>query len=118
MTGENQDGLIRAYARLSALRSNVEKMKEYSVTETYVREFHSVLDKLEMNGLEVSDFRIPDSLVKPRITSSGFDGRSYSEEKYADRSFLLLKLDAILGYFEIVTSEKPKTIGFRAPNRG
>jgi len=33
-----------------------------------------------------------------------------------ERSFMLLKLDAILDYFEIITSEKPRRIGFSAPD--
>ncbi len=37
---------------------------------------------------------------------------SYSEEKYVERTYILTKLDAILGYFEIITSEKPRRIGF------
>ena len=39
-------------------------------------------------------------------------GFHHSEEKYVDKSFILMKLDAILGYFEIITSEKPRKIGF------
>lgn len=98
-------------------------MTAYSVEETYVREFHTVLDKLEGIDIDVSDFRIPDSEVTP-VDMSGplvFDLDSgskitpphYSKEKYVGKSFILMKLDAILGYFEIITSEKPRSIGFR-----
>ncbi|MFC1985933.1 hypothetical protein ACFLWC_02940 [Chloroflexota bacterium] len=99
---------------------NIDQMADYKgkVTETYVREFHVVLDRLEDIGIDVSDFRIPDFVVKPMITASwsDWDGRGsqhrYSEDKYVDKSFILTKLDAILGYFEIITSEKPRKIGF------
>ena len=122
MTKNSQDELARAYATLKALRNNIDKMKEYSIPEKYVDEFHSVLGKLEGVGMETAEFRIPDSLVKPRITASlrGADGRShysYSEEKYVERSFILTKLDAILGYFEIITAEKPRKIGFNPSNK-
>ena len=118
MAEEKQDTLARAYVTLSSLRKNIDQMADYKgkVLETYVREFHTVLDRLEGIGVDVSEFRIPDSVVKPLIRASWLeDGRShhsYSDEKYVDKSFILIKLDAILGYFEIITSEKPKRIGF------
>ena len=116
MTKDNQDTLARAYAMLSALRKNISQIKDYSVEEKFVNEFHSVLDKLESVGIKTAEFRIPDSAVQPKITSrvrvGGVERKSYSEEKYVDRSFIMTKLDAILGYFEIITADKPKKIGF------
>ena len=120
MVENTQDELNRAYAMLSSLRKNVDKMPDYKVLETYVSEFHTVLDRLQGMGVNVSEFRVPDSAVKPRITASWLeDGRShhsYSYEKYVDKPFILTKLDAILGYFEIITSEKPRKIGFSPPD--
>lgn len=114
MTKNSQDELARAYAMLSALRKNIAQMSD--VTEAYVREFHSVLDKLDRIGIDVTEFRIPDSAVQPRITAMFIDGtKSYSEEKYVDKPFILTKLDAVLGYFEIITSDKPKKMGFSPP---
>ena len=118
MATNEQDVLARAYARLSALRKNIGEMVDYLVLEIYVQEFHAVLDRIEGIGIDVPEFRIPDSEVKPRMTSSYVDNSSgvsrntYSEEKYVDKAFILTKLDAILGYFEIITSEKPRKIGF------
>ncbi len=116
MTKNQQDGLARAYAMLKSLRENIKEMTTYNVLEAYVSEFHTVLDRLEAIGVDVAEFRIPDSAVKPRITVSWMEGtiskKSYSEEKYVERSFILTKLDAILGYFEIITPEKPRKIGF------
>ncbi len=117
MATNKQDTLARAYAMLSSLRKNIGSMKEYSILETYANEFHAVLDRLEDTGIDVSEFRIQDSLIKPRVRASwigegGRSEKSYSEEKYVERSFILTKIDAILGYFEIITSEKPRSIGF------
>ena len=116
MTKNSQDELARAYAMLSSLRKNIGEITADRVLETYVCEFHTALDKLESIGKDVSEFRVPDSVVKPRITSSMWDDRgahnTYSDEKYVDKSFILTKIDAILGYFEIITSEKPRRIGF------
>ncbi len=92
----------------------------YDILETYVHEFHTALDRLGNIGIDVSEFRIPDSAVKPRITASWLEGeeshRSFSEEKYVDKPYFLTKVDAILAYFEIITSKKPKRIGFSTPD--
>ena len=116
MAKDKQDILARAYVTLSSLRKNIGQMTGYSVLETYVHEFHTVLDRLEGIEIDVAEFHIPDSAVKPRITASWMEGtiskESHSKEKDVERSFILTKLDAILDYFEIITSEKPRKIGF------
>ena len=108
----SQDELARAYATLSSLRKNIDKIG--SIPEKYVCEFHAVLDRLEGLGIDIAEFRIPDSEIAPAVRSFNMITREthYSEEKYVDRAFMLTKMDAILGYFEIVTSEKPRKIGF------
>jgi hypothetical protein len=116
MTKNSQDELARAYATLSSLRKNISQMTSYrGVEEKYINEFHSVLDRLADIGIDVSEFRIPDSEVTPRVVSSNIftDEKTFSEEKYVDKAYFLTKMDAILGYFEIITSEKPRRIGFR-----
>lgn len=116
MVENKQDILARAYATLSSLRKNIDRMTTSLAPEIYVREFHTVLDRLEGIGIDVSEFHIPESLVKPRVMSVSLEGTSYSEEKYVDKSFILTKLDAILAYFEIITSEKPRKLGFSPPD--
>jgi hypothetical protein len=112
---DTQDGLIRVYVRLSALRKNLDKMTNYSIEETYVQEYHQILQKAEALGLNVSDFRVSDSLLNRQLRMQSLEGNRYSDEKYVDKAFFLSKLDAILSYFEILTSEKPQQIGFRKP---
>ena len=114
----NQDVLARAYATLKAIRENIREMGEYNrVGEVFVEEFHTTLEKLEEMGVGVSEFRIPDSLVKPRVTSSQWEGgvthNKYSDEKYVQKSVLLMKPDTVLGYFEIITGEEPIRMGFK-----
>jgi len=121
MEENTRDTFSRAYARLSSLRKNINDIK-YGIEEKYVCEYHEILNKLQDLGVDVSEFRIPDSMVKPQIgiRSTDIGGKvscSYSEDKYVDKPFILTKLDAILGYFEIVTSEKPREIGFRTPKK-
>ena len=123
MVKKEQDVLARAYATLSSLRKNIEQMTS-DPPEIFVQEFHNVLTTLEGIGKDVSEFRIPDSKIAPRVTvirtltfaDSPKSRADYSEEKYVDKSFILMRLDAILGYFEILTSEKPRRIGFSAPD--
>jgi len=121
MAENKQDIFARAFSELSSLRKNIGQMTTERVLEMYVTEYHTVLDKLEGIKIETSEFRIPDSAVQPRVTASWLEGeksyKSYSEEKYVDKSFILTKIDAILGYFEIITSEKPRKIGYSKPDR-
>ncbi len=114
MVESKQDALARAYATLSSLRKNIAQMSS-PIPEKYVREFHTALDKLESIGIDVAEFRIPDSEVKPQTIASMYvrGRKEWSNEVISvERSRILIKLDAILSYFEIITSEKPRRIGF------
>ena len=114
MTENKQDILARAYATLLALRKNIDQMSS-PILEKYVHIFHTELDKLESIGIDVSEFRIPDSEIKPQIIASQYvrGRKEWSHEVFGvEKSFILTKLDAILGYFEIITSETPRKIGF------
>lgn len=120
MGKNDQDTLTRAYAILRALRNNIAELT--LVEEIYVREYHTALDTLEGIGIDVTQFRIPSSEVQPRVTSisvvySGIPSPppKYSKEKYVPKQLMLTKLDAILVYFEITYSEKPRRIGFSLP---
>ena len=121
MVRKSQDEIIRAYAMLQSLRKNIDQMPDYSVIEdTFVHEFHITLDRLADTGIDVSEFRIPDTLMKRKITTGHIGADrvghfGYSEEKYVKKSIIMTKLDAILGYFEILTSEKPRKTGFHTP---
>jgi len=118
MVKNKQDELVRAYTMLTSLRKNIDRMTTNSILETYAREFHTVLDKLEGVGINVAEYRIPDSevqpiIVGPRTKRSGeVEIVRYSKEKYVEKSFILMRLDAVLGYFEIITSEKPRKMGY------
>ena len=121
MEENKQDKIARAYATLLSLRNNIAEMT--NVTELYVNELHTVLIRLQGIGMDVSEFFIPDSELKHRDTAAimyrgGERISPYkpSDEKYVDKYFILTKLDAILGYFEITTAEKPKRIGFTKSN--
>jgi hypothetical protein len=113
MEENKQDKFKRACATLSSLRNNIAPTSS-PIPEKYVREFHTALDRLQGIGIDVSEFRIPSSEVK-RVSRGGsyVTGETwYSDEKYLDKPYFLTKTDAIIGYFEIITSEKPRRIGF------
>ncbi len=117
MTTDNQDVLARAYATLVALRNNTEKIN-YGIQEKYVREYHAILERLEGIGHTLTEFRIPREEVGPRVTSVDMSGgRTYTQENYVDKIYFLTKIDALLGYFDLISSERPRKIGFRAPDR-
>ncbi len=116
----NQDAIICAYALLSSLRKNIDQpsITEFnSIKSSYVEEYHNALNLLEEIGMNVSHFRIPDSELKPQLLSSSLSGSRYSEEKYVRKSYFLSKLDAILIYFELQTSEPKRTMGFSPPDK-
>jgi len=119
MAENKQDELVRAYATLSALRKNIDQMACNSVAEAYVHLFNEALDRIEGIGVNISEFCIPESGITPRVTSIRTltygdkpAGPEYSKEKYVDKTLILTKLDAILGYLETITSEKPRKMGY------
>ena len=115
MTQNNLDAIIRAYPMLKALKERAEQIPAYNIEEIFVHEFHNALDKLEGFGIDVAEFRIPDSELAPiRTGSAGFipgapgNPTIYSKEKYVKRQYLLLKIDSVLGYLENIMSPRPK----------
>lgn len=123
--GANQDKLARAYSRLRSLRANLPENARSLVEEYYVVDYHEVLQHLDDLGIDVSEFRVPDTLINPIPVAAsvthpwartGKPSFTYSQERYVNRNILMSKIDAVLGYFELIT-EKPdepqKRIGFR-----
>jgi hypothetical protein len=110
------DRLLRAYVRLKALRSHV---NHFYVPETYVVEYHEILDQVETTGVDVEEFRIQLQQLNHRVTSwNAISGRrTYSNERFVSGAFFRSKLDAVLMYFGFATSadESPREIGFRVP---
>ena len=96
MSKSNQDTLAQAYGLLQGLRNNVATLSW--VEETYVKEYHSVLDMLEEIGTNTTNFRVSDSEVKPRVAVSSPERTVYYDERYVPKQLLLAKLDAILVY--------------------
>ena len=124
MEQDKRDILIRAYSRLTALKSNLPK-NGWGIDEKFIREYHAVLDKLEeATGLRLEEFRIPDSELQRAVASyapadpysGGEEETTYTDERYCSRDYTLSKLDAILMYFRLISSANGKTaMGFQSP---
>jgi len=84
----------RAIVSLRAIKESLE-YNMCDIESPLVAEYRSALDKLEKTGIDVSDFRIPDSWIRgpdiPSIYSRLFGPR-------VRRELFLIKLDAILQY--------------------
>jgi len=114
----NEAVITEAYARLESLRDN---LPDFSVGEKYVREFHEILQLLEKDsGADLTRFRVPAGEVKPRVTSANYlrGTCTYSKTGYCDRSFLKMKVDAVIRFFELQSSNSKPAIGFALPQRG
>jgi hypothetical protein len=99
------------YSRLEALKKNLPP--SMTVDQKYVGEFHSILDSLEKeSGASLNDFRVPGSELRRRMTTKNtLTGEvSYSESPECDRAFLMMKIDATLGFF--TSRAERASIGF------
>ena len=109
------DRLRRAYAFLSSLKQNLPQTI-HPVHERYVREYHTIIDDLKQLGFDLEQFRIPEPELKHKAVSIDMmTGRDeYSKDRYVEKAFLLVKLDALLGYFTLVIDDKKPAIGFKS----
>ena len=106
--------VAEAYARLVALKSNLPE--QTSVRAEYAQEFEAILDLLqETSGYDLRSFRVPPTEIKPRVTSSGPHGVTYSKKPFCERSLLMMKIDGVLTFFKIQESTQKTTIGFSPP---
>ena len=108
--------LYKSLAILTALKNNVALITGW-VDEKYVKEFRNVLGKLTSIGLQVDEFDVPNTEVKPRQTSISRSGSTYSHEKYIDKYFLLTKIDSVLNYLNLILEKRPPELGFHKPDK-
>jgi hypothetical protein len=101
----------KAYVNLISLKKNI---PQYQIKEKYVDMYHTEIDRLIKLGLQdLEEFKIPENEITPRVTSSNMmtNEKTYSSERYVEREIFLIKLDAILSYFEVAQSQTE--IGFK-----
>ena len=116
------DAIVRAFAPLTALRQSLPEQR--LLDESWVREYHGVLDALESLGFQLGEFRVAGEHLKTvrRQTHAETQGAParYAHDALVqlERGHLLAKLDAVLAYFEFVTNAGPREkfpVGFRPP---
>lgn len=105
-----------AWARFDAFRNNIPPWLE----EKVILEFNGIVKALqEASGEDLSEFMVPDSELKPKVTSFSFATRrrpgvtNYSDKRYCDDHYLRRQIDAIVFYFQNLQPppDKPK-VGF------
>ena len=107
------DKLRRAFATLSSLRQNLPE--NYRLHEKYIIEYHKIIDDLRDQKIDLDEFRIPEREVKPILVQSNYltEESEYSRERYVEKAYFLMKLDALLGYFTLTIDDKKPRIGFK-----
>jgi hypothetical protein len=103
------DQIKRAHVKLASLRQNLPASS--LISQMYIEEYHGALDHLERLGFDISEFRVPQHAMRMVRFNFDRDGSIHVE-----RSMLLTKLDAVLGYF--AEDEDKPPIGFQAPLKG
>ncbi|MFZ2187123.1 MAG: hypothetical protein WAV46_00645 [Candidatus Moraniibacteriota bacterium] len=113
MENQDQDKLMRLYTRLSALKNNLSK--DHGILDTFVKEYYTIVNELvELTGLNLDEFKIPMSEVKPYLIGRDYDGqKTYTEEIFCNGSLFFSKFDALMTYFQIkYLSKENMKIGF------
>ena len=110
----NADKLIRAISLLTALRSATKDAKEYNdLSDSHVSQLHTTLSTISDMDIDITEFRIPDSELKPKALFSIAGNTSYSTEKYVRKSIFLTKLDGIINYLQYILEEPKRSAGFK-----
>ncbi|HXF48283.1 MAG TPA: hypothetical protein VNL73_02510 [Verrucomicrobiae bacterium] len=113
------DKLRRAQARLLSHRQNLPE--GFYVPEAYVPEYHGALKHLEDLDLDVDEFKIPEDAILILKQSLGFNmdtgQEHYSTRRVVERSFFMIKLDAVLNYLGLLLREEPRKPGFQKEMR-
>lgn len=110
--------LAKLLARLTALKGNIPDKHE--VPQKYADEFNSILIGLEkISGETLGDFVIPDNEITPRIRIMGIGRTIYSDDKYCDKEYLLMKIDGVLGFFTLALQpdDAKEKFGFRVEEK-
>ncbi|MFC1901856.1 hypothetical protein ACFLX3_02895 [Chloroflexota bacterium] len=116
MPNINADKLRRAILLLKTLRSNIKDSKEYiDLPESHVIKFHNLLLSISQSGIDVTEFHIPKTELKPSVESvnSVKGNTTYSNDKYVRKSIYLCKLDGIINNLSALLEEPKRSVGFK-----
>ncbi len=107
--------LAEAHSHLLALKTDLPT--GYNVEQTYVDEFHRILNVLQKAGHDLNYLRVPDNEMKRQsLSANTLTGEvSYTGKKVCSRSYLMMRIDDLLGS-EILIFKSPRSkppIGFQ-----
>jgi hypothetical protein len=109
-----QQALVEVYAGLKALLGNLPDRPGKLVETRYVQEFHTLLALLQSHSsFDLSRFKVPTGAIVVRAGQEGMAVDLDSGFDWYDASFVKMKLEALLGFFELQWSEPRPKIGFR-----
>jgi len=106
--------MIKAYALLSSLRQNLPD--KFEVGKEWVDDYHSILDSIEKEtGEGLGEFRVSSNDVYlPVVGGNTITGEIRRGKKFVvQRTRLLMKVDAVLEYFQFQETPENRPIGFR-----
>ncbi len=111
--------LVRTvYAGLLGLKKSLDP-KDFYIAETYVAEYHKILQDLKGAGIDIEKFEIPSIAVAPRISwKDSLTGEvGYMTERQVERTLFMSKLEKALIYIELGFKERyqepERKIGFQ-----
>src|ERR1039458_5220132 len=104
---DQQDVMKRAYANLLSLKKNLpDEHPNNTVNMDTVDVYIKQLDSLSSIGLDVEEFRIPQSMLGAEMTSINYmtDEQAATGNINLKLGYLKTKLDGLLTYFDLNTS--------------
>ena len=108
------DEVAKAYALLSSLKQNIPT--NFYVDQRWVHDFNNALQKIESTtSISLQEFRVPPEELTRETTGGNYlTGEvDYSGRMVVERTRLLLKVDAVLGFFQYAKDKSTKgKLGF------
>lgn len=114
---DNADRIMRAFVRLKAMRTNYGDTPGF-INRLIIDDYHDALGHLRAVGFDIGEFMIPASWLTTQSFSlpDSRNGAPAASNLGVSKAQFLSKIDAVLGYFELLTArteEERPPIGFR-----
>ncbi len=113
MDAVNRDELLRAYATLTSLRS---QLPDRYIKERWSMEYNQALIRVgDALGIDLSEFEVPDEYLSWEISSISGSGRvtHRGDQRKVDVQLFRAKFDAVLNYLKLLMpAEDARRMGF------